>query len=69
MRGQTCGFIFRLFMKVCGSLDLVVGRGFGTGVGWGFGDEVVKRVDLEVGGNVVSINMSNIKSMWRWVTV
>ena len=54
-------------MEVNGSVDLVVGRGVGSGVGRVVGDEVYSAVgegvELEIGGNVVSINISRIKLM------
>ena len=62
-----------MLIEVNGSVDLVVGRGVGSGVGRVVGDEVYSAVgegvELEVGGNVVSINISRIKLMWILETV
>ena len=71
MWNQNCGFVFRFFVEVNVSVDLVVGGGVGSGFARGVGDEVdsgvggevFEEVELEVGGNSVSINMSKMKSM------
>ena len=63
-------------MKVYDSVDWVVGRCVGYEVGRGVGDELYSGVgdevgevyEFELGGQVVSINMSNMKLMWRFET-
>ena len=62
-----------VFMKVEDIVDWCVGIGVHDGVVRSVGDEVdidvgnweVYEVSLEVGGKFVSINMSNLESMWR----
>ena len=66
-----------VFMKVDDILDWCVGIGVHDGVVRSVGDEVdidvghweVYEVSLEVGGKVVSINMSNLKLMCILVTL
>ena len=56
-------------------LGVVIGDGSGVGRGVGdeldsvVGDEVGEGVELEVGSIVLLIKMSNMKSMWRFMTV